>query len=301
MATSRDRARKLARAKLDRQQAKRAERARKRRRQQAAIGAALALLLVVAGALYFTGVFDGDPEGDTAAQSPCSWTSQDATTNDKLKDVGTPSTEGIAQAGTRPMTVSTNQGDPVTIDLDLATAPCAGASFAHLAGRNFYDNTVCHEVTADGAALHCGDPSGTGLGGPTYSFFDEDVPAAPDPAPSASAAPAPTAPLYPKGTVAMIGPTGSTNGSQFLIFLKDWTPPAGDAARYSIAGAVTGGQATLDKIAAIPLVDNGSGVKSKPKTDVTIQSLTVGAIATGVAPPSADPSADPSAAPSSAS
>ena len=108
------------------------------------------------------------------------------------------------------MTVTTNQGAPITAELDLTKAPCAAASIAYLAEQVFYDNTTCHEITAEGA-LHCGDPSGTGLGGPTYSFYDED---AADRAPSASpasASPAPgQPPAYPKGTVAMVAnPPGS--------------------------------------------------------------------------------------------
>ncbi|MDP9818662.1 peptidyl-prolyl cis-trans isomerase B (cyclophilin B) [Spirilliplanes yamanashiensis] len=279
--------------KLDRQQARRAARARRRRQLQAGIGAAVALLLVVLGAVWFTGGFDGDDPADTTAQDVCTWTPQDAASNDKLKDVGTPPTTGIAQAGTRPMTVTTNQGAPITASLDLAGAPCAGTSLAFLAGKNFFDNTKCHEITAEGA-LRCGDPSGTGLGGPTYSFFNENVPSAPEPQPSASAAPAPAAPLYPKGTVAMAGTTPGANGSQFLIFLKDFTPAADAAPQYPIVGTVTAGQATLDAIAKIPTVDNGSGAKTKPKTDVVVQSLTVGGIDTGLeAPPSSAPSSAP--------
>ena len=75
------------------------------------------------------------------------------------------------------MTITTNQGAPITVDLDLANAPCAGASLAYLASKKFYDNTTCHEITAEGA-LRCGDPSGTGQGGPTYTFYGENVPAA---------------------------------------------------------------------------------------------------------------------------
>ncbi len=290
MVASRDRARKLARAKLDRQQARRAAQVRRRRQRQAALGAAVALLLVVLGGVWLTGGFDRDDAEDPAAAEQCAWTGQDAAANSSLKDVGTPPTTGIAGSGTRPMTVTTDQGDPITVALDAARAPCAAASFAHLAGRNFYDNTTCHEISAVGA-VRCGDPSGTGLGGPTYTFPDENVPTTPDPAPSASAAPAAAAPLYPKGTVAVTGAAAGQNGSQFLIFFKDHSPAAGATAQYSIVGSVTGGMATVDKIGKLPTVDNGSGEKTKPKTAVTIKSLTVGDV-------SAAPSAAPATAPS---
>ncbi|MFC0005318.1 peptidylprolyl isomerase [Micromonospora siamensis] len=286
MASSRDRQRKLAREKLDRQLARRAAAARRRRQIQAGVGAAVVLVLVVVGAAWGLGAFDKDPTENKAAEDVCLWTPQNAEGNPNLKDVGTPNTTGLPTSGTRTMTVTTNQGAPITAELDLASAPCAGASIAHLAGKAFYDNTKCHEITTEGA-LRCGDPSGTGIGGPAYTFYDEDLP---DPAPSGAA------PAYPQGTVAMIGNPPGQNGSQFLIFFKDFNPakPA-----YPIVGKVTGGLATVQKIGALPTVDNGSGAKVKPKTDVVIQSLTVsdpaGAPATT---PSGAASAAPSASPS---
>ncbi|MCX4473218.1 peptidylprolyl isomerase [Micromonospora sp. NBC_01655] len=291
MASSRDRQRKLARAKLDRQLARRAARTRRRRQIQAGVGAAVVLALIVAGSAWALGAFDDDPEKNTAAEDVCLWTPQDATANTNLKDVGTPATTGLPTEGTRTMTVTTNQGAPVTAELDLASAPCAGASIAHLASRGFYDNTTCHEITAEGA-LRCGDPSGTGLGGPKYSFYDENVPTAPEASPSASPAPG-QPPAYPKGTVAMMANPPGANGSQFLVFFKDYNP---DKPVYPVIGRVTGGLDVITKIGALPTVDNGSGAKVKPKTDVVIQSLTVGeSTPAATAPASGAPAASPSA------
>jgi peptidyl-prolyl cis-trans isomerase B (cyclophilin B) len=164
---------------------------------------------------------------------------------------------------------------------------------AFLAGKGFYDNTTCHEITADGA-LRCGDPSGTGQGGPTYSFYGENVPApAPTPAPSASGAPA-SPPAYPAGTVALYPNPPGSNGSQFLIFFKDFAPAE---PTYPIIGTVTAGLDVVDKIGKIETVDDGNGAKVKPKTDVVIQSLTVGEAADGATPaPSTSPSTSPDAA-----
>ncbi|MFU8874171.1 peptidylprolyl isomerase [Micromonospora sp. SL4-19] len=270
MASSRDRQRKLARAKLDRQLARRAAAAKRRRQIQAGIGALVVLALIGFGSAWALGAFDSKPE-PKAAEDICSWTPQDASANSNLKDVGTPKTTELPTSGTRTMTVNTDQGGPITAELDLASAPCAGASMSYLAGKSFYDNTKCHEITAEGA-LRCGDPSGTGIGGPAYSFYNENVPTAPEPSPSASPAPA-QPPAYPKGTVAMIANPPGANGSQFLIFFKDFNP---DTPAYPIIGKVTGGLDVVEKIGALETVDNGSGAKVKPKTDVVIQSLTVG-------------------------
>jgi peptidyl-prolyl cis-trans isomerase B (cyclophilin B) len=289
VASSKDRQRKLARAKLDRQMARRAGRVRRRRQIQAGVGAVVALLLIVGGAAWLSGAFDSDDQSADTASDLCNWTAQSAQTNTDLKEVGTPPTTGMPTSGTEPMTITTNQG-VLTVSLDAANAPCSAADLSYLAGRQFYDNTECHEITTEGA-LHCGDPAGNGLGGPTYTFYDENIPVVPTPAPSASAAPAAAAktpPLYPKGTVALIGNPPGNNGSQFLVFLKDFTTTS---PKYPIVGTVTGGTDTLAKIAKIATVDNGSGSKVKPKEKITIQSLTVGTSTGADAGASAAPSA----------
>ncbi|MBE1488899.1 peptidylprolyl isomerase [Plantactinospora soyae] len=313
MASSRDRQRKLARAKLDRQMARRAASARRKRQVRAGIGSAVALLLIVLGSFWALGGFDNEPTDDTATSEVCTWSSQDAQANTSLKDVGVPPTTNPPTTGTQPMTITTNQGAPVTVDLDLVAAPCAGASFAHLAGKAFFDNTKCHEITAEGA-VRCGDPTGTGQGGPAYTFFSENVPNAPAPDPSATpstsatpatdasaspsaSAPPGTAPQYPAGTVALIGNPPGANGSQFLIFFKDFTTAE---PRYPVIGKVTAGLDVIKKVGAAETMDNGSGELTKPKTDVVIQSLTVGEPASGdptAVPSAATPSAAPSGSP----
>ena len=251
----------------------------------AGMGAGLAVVLILAGVGWLGGMFDSDKPDSTAANADvCAWTPQNATTNTDLQEVGKPPTKGIPTTGTRPMTITTNQGAPIVVSLDLTGSPCGAESLTYLAGKKFYDNTECTEITADGA-LHCGDPKGTGQGGPTYSVYNENVPAAANP--SASTAPAAKTPLYPKGTVALIGNPPGSNGSQFLIFFKDFSPAN---PQYSIVGTVSSGLDTLAKIGKIPTVDNSSGNKVKPKEKILVQSLTVGDVA-GDTPPSGAPSA----------
>ncbi|WP_433791112.1 peptidylprolyl isomerase [Actinoplanes sp. CA-252034] len=288
MASSKDRQRKLARAKFDRQSARRAERERRRRRVMAGVGATLAVLLIAAGGAWIGGAFD-DEAGptDPAALDQCLWTPLGVETNAELKDVGTPPTKDLPDSGTETMTITTDKGAPIVVDVDVTASTCAAASFSYLAGKKFFDNTECHELTTEGA-LRCGDPSGTGQGGPTYTYYDENPPLVPTPEPSASAA-APSV-LYPKGTVAVLGNPKGVNGSQFLIFHKDF---ATADPQYSILGKVTGGLDTLAAIAKIETVENSAGDKVKPKDKITIKTLTIGTAATGTAP-----SAAASAAPS---
>jgi peptidyl-prolyl cis-trans isomerase B (cyclophilin B) len=273
VASSKDRQRKLARAKLDRQMARRAARERRRRRILAGVGAVVAVIVIAVGGAWIGGAFD-KKKTDTTAQDICAWTPQSATSNTSLKDVGTPPAKGIPTSGTEAMTINTNQGEPIVVSLDVTDAPCSSESLKYLAGKKFYDNTDCHEITADGA-LRCGDPTGTGQGGPTYSIYSENLPSVPDasagpsPAPSAAAA---KAPLYPKGTVALIGDPPGTNGSQFLVFFKDYNPATPE---YPIVGTVTSGMDTVTKIGKIPVVANSAGDKVKPSKKITISSLTV--------------------------
>src|SRR6185436_2069790 len=73
------------------------------------------------------------------------------------------------------MTISTNLGVS-EIRMDARLTPCAVASFVHLASRKFFDGTACHRLTSGSVSiLQCGDPTGTGRGGPTYRYAEENL------------------------------------------------------------------------------------------------------------------------------
>jgi peptidyl-prolyl cis-trans isomerase B (cyclophilin B) len=140
--------------------------------------------------------------------------------------------------------VRTNLG-PIPLVLDRAQAPCTVQSFVHLVRQRFYDRTICHRLTAYPtlSVLQCGDPSGTGEGGPGYRYRDElptDLP------------PAPTDPtgahrVYARGVLAMANAGPDTNGSQFFLVYAD----SALRPNYTIFGHVEpAGLRTLDTIAA---------------------------------------------------
>jgi peptidyl-prolyl cis-trans isomerase B (cyclophilin B) len=278
VASSKTRQRKLARAKMERQLARRAARVRRRRQSWAGAVVALVVLLGVAGTVWALGGFSSKKKPDTTAEGACAWVAVDKATNPNLKDVGQPPKSGEPHEGTETMTITLDSGTVVG-SVDLATSPCTGASMKYLAGRKFFDNTTCHRLTtATKFLLQCGDPTATGKGGPTYVFANENVPAAPEPSaepsdnPSASPS-SDTTVIYPRGTLAMASAGADENGSQFYIVYKDSPLPAD----YTIFGKITQGLDVIDKIAAAGAVDDKGTASGdgKPKNPVTIKNLTV--------------------------
>ncbi len=112
-----------------------------------------------------------------------------------------------------------------------AQAPCTTFSFRFLAERRYFDRTHCHRLTTQGIfVLQCGDPTGTGSGGPGYRFNDENLAGA----------------TYPAGTVAMANAGPNTNGSQFFFVWKNTTL----APDYTPFATVIRGMDVLKRIAA---------------------------------------------------
>jgi peptidyl-prolyl cis-trans isomerase B (cyclophilin B) len=119
----------------------------------------------------------------------------------------------------------------IVVRMLVSKAPCTTYSFRFLAQRNYFTGTHCHRLTIrEIYVLQCGDPTGTGSGGPGYRFNDENLAGA----------------TYPAGTVAMANAGPNTNGSQFFFTWKN-TKLAPD---YTPFGRVIGGMAVLRKIAA---------------------------------------------------
>jgi peptidyl-prolyl cis-trans isomerase B (cyclophilin B) len=179
----------------------------------------------------------------TSTTGPCQYT---ATPEDPaVRPVGLPRDPTPTPAsGTVTVTLVTNLG-LIPLNLDRAQAPCTVQSFLHLTRHWFYNLTICHRLTAYPTlkVLQCGDPSGTGEGGPGYQFKDE-LPTNLPPAPSD---PTGARSTYARGTLAMANAGPNTNGSQFFIVYGD------SALRpdYTIFGRVGSlGLRTVDRIAA---------------------------------------------------
>ncbi len=291
MASSKSRQRKMARAKMERQLARRAAKARRRRQLQAGGAVGIAVLLLVFGGLYFGGVFSSKKKA--AVAQDCLWTPSGTSS---VSGIGTPPTTGIAKTGTDTLTMATSQGT-ITANIDLAKTPCTGASLSYLASKNFYNGATCTRLTTGGTfELQCGAHSADSSDGPGYTSIDENVPTpiTPTADPSATVTPSvdPSAAqtyVYPRGTVIMNQSNGpNTNGSQFIIIYQDTTLPA----TYTVVGTVTAGMDVIDKVAQGGVATGGaSATDGAPNTAVTINTVTV-------APYGATPSASATSEPS---
>ena len=288
-----------ARAKLEREMAARRDAARRKRLMQARIGAGAAGVVVLAAVVWIIVAATGDSNptaNPSAAATNCTWHSDFPSPSpgdpspsplpEGIKDVGTPPTNP-PRSGFQVLTFDTNLGQ-VQVEMDLSKTPCTAASMAHLAGKGFYDNSSCHRLVADIFALQCGDPSGTGSGGSTYRFDDENLPLN-------------KLPAYHDGDVAMAntGQPGS-NGTQFF-FVYGNSQLQGN---YSLWGRVIVGNDIIKKVAAAgddqayaQEAGGGHPLQEFKFTKVTAGPITEKSVASPTPSPSASPATTPSPSP----
>jgi peptidyl-prolyl cis-trans isomerase B (cyclophilin B) len=142
------------------------------------------------------------------------------------------------------VTLQTSQG---TIELELfdGEAPKTVENFRSLAADGFYDGVIFHRVIPD-FMIQGGDPTGTGTGGPGYTFEDEfnDHPVA-------------------RGALAMANAGPNTNGSQFFIVTADACPWLDG--KHTVFGQVTDGMDVVDTISQLD-----RDPSDRPREDVSI-------------------------------
>src|SRR2546429_2781806 len=215
------------------------------RTRAAVIGAAAGLLFSIGG----TAAWAADAPPPKTTHGPCMYT--ETPDEPAARPVPLPrDPRHTPDEGTVEVVLRTNLG-PIPLILDREKAPCTVQSFLHLVRHRFYDVTICHRLTAYPTlkVLQCGDPTGTGEGGPGYSFKDElptDLLPWPDD-------PTGVRKIYPRATLAMANAGPDTNGSQFfLVYADSRLRPL-----YSIFGRVDRtGLRTLDRIAAGGIAPN---------------------------------------------
>jgi peptidyl-prolyl cis-trans isomerase B (cyclophilin B) len=251
-----DRERERAKRRYAKRQARFAAKAVRVRRNQQIAGAVVAVAVVAGGATALTRLLgDRGPATGSAQARP---TAGPTPTTATPKSYPTPPPKSLAAGARWAARVVTSAGE-IRLELYGDKAPQTVSSFLFLGREKFYDGTRCHRLTTSGIyVLQCGDPQGTGSGGPGYEYGIEN---------------APKDGAYPAGTLAMArGSAPDSNGSQFfMVYRASKLPTQGGG--YSIFGRVTQGLDVLGKVATAGTVDGGPD--GAPKQPVTITSITV--------------------------
>ena len=144
-------------------------------------------------------------------------------------------------------TITTTEG-AITVELFDEDAPKTVQNFKTLAGDGFYDGVIFPRVIKD-FMIQGGDPTGTGAGGPGYTFEDEF-----------------NDHKIVRGALAMANAGPNTNGSQFFIVTTPEAPWLDG--KHTVFGQVTEGMDVVDRIEAT----NTDG-RDRPREDIAIQSV----------------------------
>ena len=144
-------------------------------------------------------------------------------------------------------TMHTNHG-AITIELFDDDAPKTVENFRKLAGDGFYDGVIFHRVIRD-FMIQGGDPTGTGTGGPGYTFEDEF-----------------NDNKIVRGALAMANAGPNTNGSQFFIVTTAEAPWLDG--KHTVFGQVVDGMDTVDTIEGQP-----TDARDKPVEDAAIERI----------------------------
>jgi cyclophilin family peptidyl-prolyl cis-trans isomerase len=144
-------------------------------------------------------------------------------------------------------TMHTNHG-AIELQLFDEDAPKTVENFRKLAADGFYDGVIFHRVIKD-FMIQGGDPTGTGTGGPGYTFEDEF-----------------NEHKVERGALAMANAGPNTNGSQFFIVTTDAAPWLDG--KHTVFGRVTGGMDAVDSIEG-----TDTDAADKPSSDAVIERI----------------------------
>jgi peptidyl-prolyl cis-trans isomerase B (cyclophilin B) len=159
-----------------------------------------------------------------------------------------------------PVVIKTDKGEIKAV-VYASKAPITAASFLNLAKRGYYDGLTFHRVISD-FMIQGGDPTGTGAGGPGYTFEDETIRGLLHDSPGVL-----SMANSDRGKSAYSN-SGHTNGSQFFITHgpTNWLD-----GMHTVFGKVTQGQDVVnqiaqgDKIKTIEVVGNTDALFEKMK------------------------------------
>ena len=185
MVSQEQRRRQLAREKFLRQQQRRTAARRKTRMRNSVAASVVGVVVVGSVVSYATGVFKDDGKkanagaevspsasAPTKAPDPCKKAA--AGTVKKLTYKKEPAIT-VDKSAKYTMALQTTCG-AIDIAMDASKTPHTVNSFDFLVNKGYLDHTKCHRLTTTGIyVLQCGDPQGTGMGGPGYTIPDENL------------------------------------------------------------------------------------------------------------------------------
>jgi cyclophilin family peptidyl-prolyl cis-trans isomerase len=245
-----------------------------KRKQLRYYGSFVAVILAVIVIFLIRGALQDD-DTTTTATTGASGATAAATTTTVVASYGTtacPPTDGSgerkitfsdsfkqcidpAKAYTATMKIQVGTANyDLVVDLDAKAAPITVNNFVSLARSKFFDAVPCHRIIP-GFVAQCGDPQGTGTGGPGYKFADE----------------LPAAGAYKIGSLAMANSGANTNGSQFFVITG--TQGAALPPNYSLFGQVRAGQDAV--ISALDAAGSSENNGVPPKVAVGLLSVTI--------------------------
>ena len=162
----------------------------------------------------------------TLLLASCAATSSEPATTNEPMNYSTPPPMTIDTGKQYTATIETEKGN-LALELYAKDVPVTVNNFVFLAREGFYDNTTFHRVIA-GFMAQGGDPTGTGAGGPGYSFADEF-----------------TEHTHVTGALSMANSGPNTNGSQFFI---TYAPQPHLDGMHSVFGRLVDGMDVLEAI-----------------------------------------------------
>jgi peptidyl-prolyl cis-trans isomerase B (cyclophilin B) len=277
VAGKKERQRRLARERYQRRTVRQAQRARRARQWTISVLAAVAVAGIAVGSVFLAARSSSPSAAATPSASAtstptptpsvsptptptpvaepahhCTYTASGTAARKVNLPAATPNYKASYSA-----TINTNLGS-IVIDLLNSKATCTVNSFISLAAQNYFSHTSCHRLTTASSlyVLQCGDPTGTGAGGPGYEFANENL----------------TGATYMAGTVAMAHSSApNSNGSQFFVVYKNSTLPPS----YTPFGTIVSGLNIIQKVAKVGSDNSNGPGDGHPKDKVDIESVTI--------------------------
>jgi cyclophilin family peptidyl-prolyl cis-trans isomerase len=208
----------------------------------------LLTVLLITMSLFFGCSSDPEPSEPSTPSTPSTPAESQTEPSDEPEQTDGYPPMTIDENKTYIANIETEQGI-IRVELFAKDAPKTVNSFVYLAREGFYDGTTFHRVLP-GFMAQGGDPTGTGTGGPGYTFEDEI-----------------NQHRHETGVISMANSGPDTNGSQFFI---TYAPQPHLDGLHTVFGQVIEGMNVLNRLTPRDPTENPSFTGDKIIT-ITIE------------------------------